>query len=94
MASANLGEPFGPVQPVADENFLSAAIGVNLNPVTVEFDLVNPLLAFWRFGLQGRSWGLMNPGIWIRLGNNATHKGLREAGIFAQLSRISNNQGT
>jgi hypothetical protein len=58
---------------------------MDVDPVAVKLDFMTPPVALRRLGLQrGKlglaldfnvaSWGLMNPGIWILLGNNATHK--------------------
>src|SRR3984885_1952448 len=46
------GEALRPVQPVAGEYTLFSLVQMNLNPVTVELDFVEPLVAGRRLGLQ------------------------------------------
>jgi hypothetical protein len=61
--AGNLGEAFGPIQPVASVNFLPAAVEMNLNAISIEFDFMKPLLALGRFGLQCYELGFDEPGI-------------------------------
>jgi hypothetical protein len=43
--ASDLGEAFGPVQPIAGEDLLPACAEMHLNAVTVVLDLVKPLVA-------------------------------------------------
>ena len=85
--AGNLGEALGPVETVAGEDLLSTAVQMNLDPVAVVFDLVNPLLALGRFGFQSGKLGLNEPRyldtLWQKteLTKNRLKK---QAGIFAQ----------
>ena len=69
---------------------------MNLDAVAIVLDLMQPPVPPGALDFNVASWGLMNPGIGIRFDNTSTHKNalLGQAGIFAQFSRISNNQRT
>ena len=68
---------------------------MDLDAVAVELDLMKPLLALRRFGLQRGKLGLNEArhldNLWQQ---RNSQKARGKAGIFAQFSRISNNQGT
>jgi hypothetical protein len=74
QGAANEEKPFGPVQPVAGVDFLLPSAHMNLNPVAVVFDFVNPLSPLGVLDFKVASWGLMNPGISVSLLTKATHK--------------------
>lgn len=56
-------ESLGPVQPVAGVDLLLPLGDVDLDPVAVVLDLMEPLIALGSLRPQLASWGLMNPGI-------------------------------
>jgi hypothetical protein len=43
--TGNLGETFGPVETTTGEGLLAIVVQMNLDPITVVFDFVDPLLA-------------------------------------------------
>jgi hypothetical protein len=57
------GEALRPVQPVAGEYPLFSLVQMNLDPVTVELDFMEPLVAGRRLGLQRGQLRLDEPGI-------------------------------
>ena len=59
--ACNLGEPLGPVQPVAGIDLPPSTIDVNLHAVAVVLDFMKPLVATRRFGLQGGELGFNEP---------------------------------
>ena len=59
--SGNLGEALGPIQPVAGEHLHSSAVQMDLDAIAVVFDLMKPLLALRRFGLQRCELGFNEP---------------------------------
>ena len=59
--TGNLGEALGPIQSVAGEDLLPAAVEVDLNAVAVVLDFMKPLLALGRPGLQRCELGLNEP---------------------------------
>jgi hypothetical protein len=71
---------------------------MHLNAVTVVLDLMKPLVALGRLGLQGGKLGFMNPGISIRFDTRETQ--MKSPPYLAAngehstyFPRISNNQG-
>jgi hypothetical protein len=95
--AGNLGKALGPIQTVAGEDLLPAAVKMNLNAIAVVLDFVKPLVALGRPGLQRRELGLNEPRHAIRFGNNSTHKKPAapwgNSGHFTYFSKIPNNQG-
>jgi hypothetical protein len=67
-SACDLGEAFGPVQPIAGEDLLASAVEMHLNAIAVVLDFMEPQVAFRRFGLQGCKLGLIKAGISIRFG--------------------------
>ena len=59
--ASNNGESLGPVQPVAGEGALLAAVDVNLHAVAVVLNFVQTLLALGGLGLQGGELGFNEP---------------------------------
>ena len=59
--ASNNGESLGPVQPVAGEDALLAAVDVNLHAVAVVLNFVQTLLALGGLGLQGGELGFNEP---------------------------------
>src|SRR5215216_7707307 len=59
--ASNNREPFSPVQSVAGVDLLPPTIYVNLHAVAVVLDLMEPLVALGRFGLQDGELGLNEP---------------------------------
>jgi hypothetical protein len=53
----------GPVVTIAGEDFHLTLVEMNLEPIAVEFDFVNPLVSRRRLSLSVASWGGINPGI-------------------------------
>lgn len=47
-SSSNGGEAFGPVQPGPGVDLLATAVDVNLNAISIELDLMKPLVTFRR----------------------------------------------
>jgi hypothetical protein len=56
-------ETVGPVVTIAGEDFDLALNEMDLDPVAIEFDFVNPLSPTGALSLSVASWGGINPGI-------------------------------
>jgi hypothetical protein len=61
QGAGNQGKSFGPIQPVAGVDLLLSSVHMNLDPVAVVFDFVNPLLSLGSLGLQGGKLGFNEP---------------------------------
>ena len=59
--AGNLGKALRPIQPVACEYLLSSAVEMDLDAIAIVLDLVKPLVALRRFGLQRGKLGLNEP---------------------------------
>ena len=59
--AGNLGKALRPIQPVAGEYLLSSAVEMDLDAIAVVLDLMKPLVALGRPGLQRCKLGLNEP---------------------------------
>jgi hypothetical protein len=59
--ASNLGEAFGPIQPISGEDLLPSAVEVNLDAVAVKLDLMKPLVTPRHLRLQRCKLGLNEP---------------------------------
>jgi hypothetical protein len=81
--AGNFRKALGPVQPVAGKDLFPASVEMDLNAVTVVLDLVDPLLALRRFGLQGGELGFNEPRHLNTLWHSETHNAHRTQGPTA-----------
>jgi hypothetical protein len=61
--TGNLGEALGPIQPRPGEDLLPTPVEMDLNAVAVVLNLMKPLVALGRLGLQSGKLGFNEPGI-------------------------------
>jgi hypothetical protein len=70
--AGNDRKPFRPVQPVAGVELPLSLVQVDLYPIAVELDFMEPLVARWRFGFKGGELGLDESGHLRFLGRRPT----------------------
>jgi hypothetical protein len=90
QGAGNDGEPFCPVQPVAREDLLPSLVEVNLNPVAVELDFMQPLRPLGRPGPQRSQLGLMKPGIFAGVAPSIARASVRLT--ITPLKKYSNRE--